>query len=1154
MNLQQSLHKVRQCIERGEIENAEAITRRLRGKRPGHHEVLFLEGCIHYRKGDFQAAIARFRKLLARQPGNPDVSLNLAVALMADGAGEEAVFILQDIVARQPGNHLAWYNLGNAWRARGCNERARDAYLEVLRLVPDYVPACNNLCVVLRLLGDHRQAAAYGRRAVALQPDALSYSNLIIALMACDQVAAYEVACEALRGHATPMLQALCFPLLVSCCDWSRSERLLPMLQAAAHDREVPTGILQDMLLSLNTRDGLAPDVVFDIHRCWGVAASRIQRGMESAGHLDDMPDDDGPLRIGYVSGDFNGHSVGLFIHRVLSCHDPARFRVYCYANKTKEDEITREIREGVYCYREIGDLDDEALAVQVRRDGIHILVDLSGHTRNSRLGAFVHRPAPLQMTWLGYPNTTGLEVMDYRITDHHAESGETMYTERLLFMPQSFLCFGAFLERPLQSRPPLRERGAVTFGSFNDTRKLTPSVVRLWSAILHEVPGSRLLIKARLAGDARVGENIRAAFSRHGIAAERVELRGFTDQREAHLDSYREIDIALDTFPYNGTTTTCEALWMGVPVVTLQGRAHAQRVSASILRNIGIEDTIAESEADYIAKALALARDPDALEVLRQRVAAAIRNSILCDPPRFTRQLEGVLRQAWAAREGAAAGASVSLLQDHGYGMFHRLPESDVYLPWPATAEAPPPSAVLLGKARRRELALEGRLLEEAPVEIAEPVLARGGWMTALRGPYATHLEATWRAFIARHGRDVAWLVHQQALDCHASAGRAETPVQAYFVRLYAYRLLFQLLRQHANLANLQSFARLALAVGEYENCRLALAQIERLMEEGALDFQEPFLPVTARYDLIDPGEDPRAWLMASVEEARRLLPARRAEARSPAPARKNTRGAARRRIRVLHNLARSGGTLIAKCLGCMEGVVLLSEIHPKASERFNPLWQAARWFRLFDEGELARLGASGRLNFIQQLDLIEARCHELGKRLVVRDWSHYDFTAVPFTPEPSYRFVTAEVLALSGSFSLLRQAVVRHPVDQWLSLSRLSLVKARLTLTSFLRGYRRYAEQCREIGFLRYEDFTSDPRPCMARLCASLELPYDAAFIHKWRDYETISGEVVSERGGGAIHRVARRPVDPPLLDAFAANADYQAAISLLGYGHPY
>ncbi len=673
-------------------------------------------------------------------------------------------------------------------------------------------------------------------------------------------------------------------------------------------------------------------------------------------------------------------------------------------------------------------------------------------------------------------------------------------------------------------------------------------------AAILQQVPGSRLVIKARLAGEAVVQENIRREFARHGIEAQRVELRGFTESRESHLDSYREIDIALDTFPYNGTTTTCEALWMGVPVVTLVGRVHAQRVSYSILKNIGIEETVAETEAAYIEKAVSLARAPALLEALRARIPGALRASILCDPQRFTRQLENLYRQAWAGKLADDEGVPRSLLQDHGYGLFQRLPESDVYVPLSEEAGLAPRDGFLLGAARRREMAAEGCLLEAVPAEIQPPSLTSGGWVEALQGPYALQLRQEWLGYLERQGECAPWLLHQQALDCHAYACRAATPVQGFSARLYGYRILFQLLQQHATLANLQTFARLALAVGEYGNCRLALAQIEGLVRGGGMELAEPFLPVVASYDEIAPGRDLRKWLLASIGEARRLLPPAAGTVEAvPVPVRNKPRRREARRIRVLHNLARSGGTLIAKCLGCMEGVVLLSEIHPKGSERFNPLQQAVQWFHLFDEAALAQIRARGRLNFIQQLDLIEARCHELGKILVVRDWSHYDFTAVPFAPEPSYCFTTAEVLELSGCFSLLRHAIVRHPIDQWLSLSRLSLIKKRLTLEAFLEGYQRYAEACHEIGFLRYEDFIASPGAWMERLCSILDIPYDAGFMDKWQHYETISGEVTSQRGGREIRKVARRPMEEGLLNAFAANKHYRAAIRMLGYGHP-
>jgi hypothetical protein len=589
----------------------------------------------------------------------------------------------------------------------------------------------------------------------------------------------------------------------------------------------------------------------------------------------------------------------------------------------------------------------------------------------------------------------------------------------------------------------------------------------------------------------------------------------------------------------------------MGVPVVTLAGKVHAQLVSYSILKNIGVEETIAGTEAEYVAIAVNLGRDLEVLGRLRARIPGAVRGSILCDPVRFTRQIEQLFLQAWEEK-------SRFLLQ----------------------------GATGIGPARP------------------------GLWVDHIQyKPYAQNLLPAWMRYLEKQAGTEHWQRHQEAMDLYFEA-QAEDIAGRRMKLAGAYRLLSRLRPEQAGWSVAQTFLRIAIELGEIEQSSAMLqGLIERLIGQESIDLPEPFLPVLADYERIACHGELKWWLLASLLELRdrllagsaayaddeamqvlellrrlgygtpyvedrcRGIQARRAgdtaatcvatagmsEAREseagsmPLAVARPARAPQERPIRVLHNLGRSGGTLISRCLACMQDIVLLSEIHPKGSERFNPLAQAQAWFRLFDEQELRRIHNAGRLNFLQQLDLIEQRCHELGKYLVVRDWAHVDFHAVPFTAQACYELTTANVLEFSGLFHLARMAVTRHPIDQWHSLSRLTFMRERLSLADFLYGYRRYAEQCSCLGFLRYEDFVAHPEDSMKSLCRSLELPYDSRFIHVWPDYDKITGDV----GVGPVKReikpAGRRELAPVQLDRFAENTDYQAALALLGYQHP-
>jgi hypothetical protein len=254
---------------------------------------------------------------------------------------------------------------------------------------------------------------------------------------------------------------------------------------------------------------------------------------------------------------------------------------------------------------------------------------------------------------------------------------------------------------------------------------------------------------------------------------------------------------------------------------------------------------------------------------------------------------------------------------------------------------------------------------------------------------------------------------------------------------------------------------------------------------------------------------------------------------------------------LRLMHHMARSGGTLISRCLGCMSGVLLLSEIHPLGTAQFNPLVQAQRWYGLLSSQDLAALRARGRIAFVDAIELIHRRAADAGQRLVVRDWSHLDFTGVPFVATPAYRLLTAD--ALKGRFDLRQACTVRHPLDQWLSLRQLAVVKGKLTLEAYLAGYRRFAEQARAIGFFRYEDFAGEPSAVLKELCRALDVRFDRHFTERWSSYTFVTGDVSGSRGGAQIQPVPRRAVDPGLLDHVAANPDYRTSLELLGYDHP-
>ena len=392
------------------------------------------------------------------------------------------------------------------------------------------------------------------------------------------------------------------------------------------------------------------PQRLFGLHRQYGDAMRQSIPG--GAAHFPQPPDPDRRLRIGYVSPNLSRHSVGYFAEPVIEHHDRRNFEVYCYYTHELADDATRRMREQSDAWRDVAGATDAALERTIRDDHIDILVDLAGHSKGNRLGVFARKAAPLQMTWLGYPDTTGLDTVDCRITDGVADpapEADSRHTERLLRLDHGFLCY-----KPPQDSPPVSSPAHppshVVFASFNNILKVNPAMIEVWAGILARVPGSRLILKSASLNQADTVDRVRECCESCAIDPQRVELQGFIRDRHEHLAHYGNVDIALDTFPYNGTTTSCEALWMGVPVVSLAGDVHMSRVGATLLRGAGLPELVARSTHEYADLAVALARDHGRRAGLRARLRDALRASSLLDHVGFTAGLERAYRERWNA------------------------------------------------------------------------------------------------------------------------------------------------------------------------------------------------------------------------------------------------------------------------------------------------------------------------------------------------------------------------------------------------------------------------------------------------------------------------------------------------------------------------
>lgn len=591
-----------------------------------------------------EAAVA-LREALARDAGLADAVANLAGALLALDQPVAAEHAARRALAGQPGHAVALANLGGAQLAQGMVDEARQTLESAAASGRQSTALLRNLGQVRLAAGDALGAEAAFRRALAADRDDLECRRgLAFALARLRRLTEAERLLEHyVRRRPQPSNAHFMLGHLRVLA--GRQMSGLEPLRLGALRPDAPAAEASTLLFDLNYIPGLAPATLLAEHRAWDQRHARpLWQGGSSRprGH-------DRRLSIGFVSPDLRAHAVSFFLRPLLAHIDADALAVTAYANVATPDIVTEELRGLVGAWRDIRSCSDDVAASMIRDDGIDLLVDLAGHTADNRLLLFARRAAPVQISYLGYPATTGMAAMDARIVDTLTDppGAEAHATERLCRLDRCFLAF-APTAYPEISPSPAIERGSVTFGSFNNLAKLNEGVVALWARVLAATPGSSLLLKHDASGDEGVQEHLLDSFAVHGIDRRRLRFVPRTPDLVSHLATYAEVDIALDPFPYTGTTTTCEALWMGVPVVTLAGGHHAARVGLSILSAAGFPAGIAADADDYVRTAVELARAPSLLAALRTMLRPGMAASPLCDGADLARAFAGVIRELW--------------------------------------------------------------------------------------------------------------------------------------------------------------------------------------------------------------------------------------------------------------------------------------------------------------------------------------------------------------------------------------------------------------------------------------------------------------------------------------------------------------------------
>ena len=547
----------------------------------------------------------------------------------------DALGAVDRAIALAPDFAPSHYNRGRLLAAGGDAAGAEAAFRAAIRLDPGFTDAKICLADLLEAGGRGDDAQSVLEEATAADPGhAGALHNLELLLMHRQRIDALEAAIRTALDHPRARTAALA-AMGRLCTATGRLREADDWYTRALEADPASAETAAARLFNLLARDDVDPQRLFEAHREAGAA----MEARTPARPLPERPPH-ARIRVGYLSPDFRMHSVALFIEPVLTAHDRTRFEVFCYYSSPSEDAITRQLKSLVEHWVDVADLDDEAAAARIRADEIDILVDLAGHTRQSRLPLLARRCARLQMTWLGYLHSTGFSAVDYRICDAHTDPPgltERLHTERLLRMPHSQWCY-----RPLHQSAPAAaqetKEGRVVFGSFNQFFKVSGTSLALWQEILREVPDAVLRIVGVPPG--RTTDALSRRFAEAGIAPERVVVHPRVSVPD-YFNGLADVDVALDTTPYNGATTTLDALWMGVPVVALRGDRSVARSGASILATLGMPELVAATAREYVRLNVELARDAARREALRAGLRQRLLASPLMDAAAFTRDLE---------------------------------------------------------------------------------------------------------------------------------------------------------------------------------------------------------------------------------------------------------------------------------------------------------------------------------------------------------------------------------------------------------------------------------------------------------------------------------------------------------------------------------
>jgi predicted O-linked N-acetylglucosamine transferase (SPINDLY family) len=621
----------------------------LRNCTPEDAPALLRLGLALQQAGFREQAIGIYRQTIQLAPAMADAHCNLGDCLRAQGLPEEALAAFENALAANPRHVQSLYNLAVVRSERGEFEASIALYHRVLEIDPRHVMTLGNLGNLLCTQDQTDRGIELYRRAIAIDPSqSLVHYNLALALqqkrLIDESLAAYRdaISADPDNGKAWNNLANLL-------ADTGDLDTAISAYRTAIQCNPTRSHYHGNLIFHLHQLPGCDSRIIASELRDWDNNYARPLRpslGSPST-FLDRDRNPDRPLRVGYVSSDFWAHASALFLVPLFQ-HHTDQVETFCYCINARVDDTTARMRSLVQHWRDISNQSDEAAAAQIRADQIDILVDLKLHTAENRLLLFARKPAPVQITWLGYPGSTGLAEMDYRLSDPYLDPPErdpSVYSEQKLLLPDTFWCYDPLDGADLHIGPlPALRNGYITFGCLNNFSKINPMMLSIWAQAMRKLDGSRLLLRASPGGHRR---RTLDHFSKHGIDSARIDFVDFLPRRQ-YLQLYNEIDITLDSHPYNGHTTSLDSFWMGVPVVSLVGQTAVSRAGLSQLSNLGLQHLAADSPERFADNAIDLASDLPRLEELRRALRNRMQRSPLMDHPRFARNMEAAYRIAW--------------------------------------------------------------------------------------------------------------------------------------------------------------------------------------------------------------------------------------------------------------------------------------------------------------------------------------------------------------------------------------------------------------------------------------------------------------------------------------------------------------------------